>query len=125
MGRVLLAGLPADDLDAYLARADLHPTTRRTVTSVDKLRAALDRVRSQGWAIVDQELEEGLRAVAAPLRDRTGTVVAAVNISTHSTRMSLTQMRSDLLPPLLATAARIEADLELAHGGRPRSAAGA
>jgi IclR family pca regulon transcriptional regulator len=125
MGRVLLAGLPADDLDAYLARADLHPTTRRTVTSVDKLRAALDRVRSQGWAIVDQELEEGLRAVAAPLRDRTGKVVAAVNISTHSTRMSLTQMRSDLLPPLLATAARIEADLELAHGGGPRSAAGA
>jgi len=124
MGRVLLAGLAPDDLDAYLARAELRPTTRRTVTNVDKLRAAVDRARSQGWAMVDQELEEGLRAVAAPLRDRTGKVIAAINISTHSTRMSLSRMRSDLLPPLLATAARIEADLELAQGGGPRSASG-
>ncbi len=125
MGRVLLAGLSDRDLDTYLARAELHPTTRRTITSVEKLHAALDRVRSQGWAIVDQELEDGLRAVAVPLRDRTGKVVAAINISTHSTRMSLTQMRSDLLPPLLAAAARIEADFELAQGGGPRSASGA
>lgn len=124
MGRVLLAGLPAGDLDAYLARAELRAMTRRTVTNVDKLRVMVDRVRSQGWAIVDQELEDGLRAIAAPLRDRTGRVVAAVNISTHSTRMSLGQMRSDLLPPLLATVARIESDLELAQGGGPRSASG-
>jgi IclR family pca regulon transcriptional regulator len=122
MGRVLLAGLDEQALDAYFARAELRPFTSRTVHSPDELRAILDRVRAQGWAIVDQELEEGLRAVAAPLRDRTGRVVAAINVSTHSTRTSLAQMRRDLLPPLLATAASIESDLELAQGGRARPA---
>lgn len=125
MGRVLLAGLDPEDLEAYLARVELRPITRRTVSSVATLRATLERIRTQGWAIVDQELEDGLRAVAVPLRNRTGAVVAAMNISTHSTRMALPQMRSDLLPPLLATAARIEADFELAQGGGPRSVAGA
>jgi IclR family pca regulon transcriptional regulator len=126
MGRVLLAGLRPSVLDAYLARADLRAFTQRTLYTPDKLRAAVERVRNQGWAIVDQELEEGLRAVAAPVRDRSGRVVAAINVSTHSTRTSLGQMRRDLLPPLLATAARIEADLELAQGGggsRPASGA--
>jgi IclR family transcriptional regulator, pca regulon regulatory protein len=125
MGRVLLAGLPMPELDAYLARAELRPYTQRTVHSVADLRAALERVRSQGWAIVDQELEEGLRAVAAPIRDRGGRVVAAINVSTHSSRTSLAQMRRDLLPPLLATAAHIAADLELAQGGGTRPASGA
>jgi IclR family pca regulon transcriptional regulator len=126
MGRVLLAGLDVAELDAYLARADLRPFTQRTLHSPDKLRGALERVRKQGWAIVDQELEVGLRAVAAPVRDRSGRVVAAINVSTHSSRTSLGQMRRDLLPPLLATAALIEADLELAQGGsgiRPASGA--
>ena len=126
MGRVLLAGLRPQDLDAYFGRADLRAFTQRTLSTPDKLRAAVERVRNQGWAIVDQELEEGLRAVAAPVRDRSGRVVAAINVSTHSTRTSLGQMRRDLLPPLLATAARIEADLELAQGGggsRPASGA--
>jgi IclR family pca regulon transcriptional regulator len=126
MGRVLLAGLPRPDLDRYFARADLRSFTHRTLHTPDKLRAAIERVRNQGWAIVDQELEEGLRAVAAPVRDRSGRVIAAINVSTHSTRTSLGQMRRDLLPPLLATAARIEADLELAQGGAgPRPASGA
>ena len=125
MGRVLLAGLPDHDLDAYLARVKLAPTTRRTITSPEQLRAAVERVRTQGWAIVDQELEDGLRAVAAPLHDRDGRVVAAMNISTHSSRMSLAQMRSDLLPALLATAGRIEGDLALAGGGRRGRARGA
>jgi IclR family pca regulon transcriptional regulator len=126
MGRVLLAGLDEPELDAYLARADLRPFTKRTLHSPDKLRAALERVRKQGWAIVDQELEDGLRAIAAPVHDRSGRVVAAINISTHSSRTSLGQLRRDLLPPLLAAAALIEADLELAQGGsgtRPASGA--
>jgi IclR family transcriptional regulator, pca regulon regulatory protein len=125
MGRVLLAGMPAPELDAYLARAQVRPYTQRTVPSVDELRAVLERVRNQGWAIVDQELEEGLRAIAAPIRDRSGRVVAAINVSTHSSRTSLGQMRRDLLPPLLATAAHIAGDLDLAQGGGTRPASGA
>lgn len=111
MGRVLLAGLPDDELDAYLAAVAPAPLTARTVTSADVLRAEVTKVRTQGWALVNQELEEGLRALAAPVRDRTGKVVAAVNVSTHASRTSLEAMRRDLLPPLLKAAADIEADI--------------
>jgi IclR family pca regulon transcriptional regulator len=112
MGRVLLAGLPPEELEAYLDRARLERLTRHTVTSPEGLRAELAKARAQGWALVDQELEEGLRAIAAPLRDRNGRVVAAVNVSAHASRTSLESMRRDLLPPLLAAATRIEADLQ-------------
>ena len=89
MGRVLLAGLEPADLDAYLDTVRLGRLTTRTVASVAGLRTELTRVRTQGYAIVDQELEEGLRSVAAPIRDRSGRVVAAVNVSTHAARSSL------------------------------------
>ncbi|GAB3448029.1 IclR family transcriptional regulator domain-containing protein [Actinophytocola sediminis] len=116
MGRVLLAGLPAEALEGYLSTVRLEPLTARTVTSVAALRGELARVRGQGWSLVNQELEEGLRAVAAPIRDRAGTVVAALNVSTHASRTSLESLRRDLLPPLLKTAAHVEADLP---GRRP------
>ncbi|MDS1271247.1 IclR family transcriptional regulator C-terminal domain-containing protein [Lipingzhangella sp. LS1_29] len=114
MGRVLLAGKSDPEVEAYLERAELRRLTSRTITSAAKLRAELERVRSQGWAIVDQELEEGLRSVAAPIRDSSQTVVAAANVSAHSSRAPVEDLRRDLLPALLATTARIEADLEIA-----------
>lgn len=111
MGRVLLAGLPDDELAAYLEKIALQRLTARTVASATALRTELTRVRAQGWALVDQELEEGLRAVAAPIRDRAGRVVAAVNVSAHASRTTLESIRRDVVPPLLAAAARISADL--------------
>ena len=84
MGRVLLAGLPADALDAYLAAVPLRPLSPRTVTSADALRRELAKVRRQGWALVDQELEQGLRSVAAPIRDRGGETVAAMTAPERS-----------------------------------------
>jgi IclR family pca regulon transcriptional regulator len=111
MGRVLLAGLAESDLDAYLSVVRMEPLTARTVSSVTALRGEIARVRSQGWALVNQELEEGLRALAVPIRDRSGKVVAALNVSAHASRTSLEAMRRDLLPPLLKAAARVEADL--------------
>ncbi|TXK35937.1 IclR family transcriptional regulator [Nonomuraea sp. C10] len=111
MGRVLLAGLPPADLDAYLDQADLRRLTSRTITVPSALRDELDGIRERGWAMVDQEMEEGLRSIAAPIRDRSGAVVAAVNVSTHASRTTLQQARRTLLPPLLATAAKIEGDL--------------
>jgi IclR family transcriptional regulator, pca regulon regulatory protein len=111
MGRVLLAGLPEPSLASYLSAVRLAKLTARTVSSVAALRAELARVRSQGWALVDQELEEGLRALAVPIHDRSGKVVAAVNVSAHAGRTPLDAMRRDLLPPLQKAAARIEADL--------------
>lgn len=118
MGRVLLAWLPPAELDAYFTRAKLRRHTSRTLTSPIQLRAELDRVRAQGWAMVDQELEEGLRSLAAPIRDASGQVVAAVNVSTHASRTTPESARRDLLPSLLATAARIETDLHAT--GTPR-----
>jgi IclR family transcriptional regulator, pca regulon regulatory protein len=110
MGRVLLAGLTDAELDAYLDAVDLVPLTTRTVSSIAALRGEITRARSQGFALVNQELEDGLRAIAAPIRDRTGRIIAALNVSAHASRTSLEVMRRDLLPPLLKTAARIEAD---------------
>jgi IclR family pca regulon transcriptional regulator len=124
MGRALLAGLPDDELESYLSEVKLTRLSPRTVTTVATLRSELGKVRDQGWAMVDQELEEGLRAVAAPIRDRSGRVVAAVNLSAHASRMSTESVRRNLLPPLLATAARIEADLRVAASSRPRRSAG-
>ncbi|MDG4823151.1 IclR family transcriptional regulator C-terminal domain-containing protein [Asanoa sp. WMMD1127] len=114
MGRVLLAGLPDDELAAYLDTVAIGRLTPRTISGVTALRTELQRVRAQGWALVDQELEEGLRAVAAPIRDRAGRVVAAVNVSTAASRTTLEAIRRDLVPPLLAAAARISADLPAA-----------
>jgi IclR family transcriptional regulator, pca regulon regulatory protein len=122
MGRVQLAALPEAELDAYLDRVELRPLTANTLTDPAKVRAELDRIRGQGWALVDQELEEGLRSIAAPIRDRTGRVVAAVNVSAHASRASKDAVRRVLLPPLLATAERIETDLRAA-GATPAAGA--
>lgn len=111
MGRVLLAGLPTAQLDTYLAAVRPEPLTSRTIRDADALRAELDTVRRQGWALVDQELEDGLRAVAAPITDRSGGLVAAVNVSLHAARSSAESIRRDTLPALLDTATAISADL--------------
>jgi IclR family pca regulon transcriptional regulator len=111
MGRVLLAGLPPAELDAYFDRVDLEPLTERTVTDETRLRRLLVEVREQGWAIVDQELEEGVRSVAAPLMSADGRVEAALNVSGHATRVTLEHLRRRFLPQVLETARRINADL--------------
>ncbi|MEU5904549.1 IclR family transcriptional regulator C-terminal domain-containing protein [Micromonospora sp. NPDC047467] len=120
MGRVLLAAQPADWLDAYLAKAELRPLTRRTITDPGKLRTVLTKIATQGYAIVDQELEEGLRSLAAPIHGENGAVVAAVNVSAHASRGSFEVIRRDLLPPLLLAAKRIEEDV---RGGHTRAGA--
>ncbi|MCP2032507.1 IclR family pca regulon transcriptional regulator [Okibacterium sp. HSC-33S16] len=107
MGRVLLAGLTDAALDEYLASIDREPLTERTVVNSADLRATLTEVREQGWALVDQELEPGLRSLAAPLHNTTGDVVAAINVSTSTSTASLERMSEEYLPALLAAAADI------------------
>lgn len=84
MGRVLLADLNPIALDTYFAQADLTPPTDRTRHTEQDLREILAATAAQGWAEVDSELEAGLYSLAAPIRNRAGTVVAAVNVSTPS-----------------------------------------
>jgi IclR family transcriptional regulator, pca regulon regulatory protein len=103
MGRVLLAALPPEQLDPYLAEAELERWTDRTITDPDRLRASLDEVRQRGWALVDQELEIGLRSVAAPIR-RGPETIAALNVSSAVSRVSLDDLRRRILPPLVQTA---------------------
>lgn len=113
MGRVLLAGMPDAALDDVLAASDIRPLTERTVTGAANLRREIEQVRAQGWAVVDGELEAGLRSVAVPVRDRRGDVVAAVNVSTSATRDSVEHIVDEYLPLLQRTAQAIDAELRL------------
>jgi len=114
MGRVLLADLPAADRAAALDRADRTALTKRTLVSTEDLTAAVETVAAQGWAMVDEELQDGLRSLAVGVRDRAGTVVAAVNMALHVGRDTPEETVDRLLPPLREAAARIEADLAVA-----------
>jgi IclR family transcriptional regulator, pca regulon regulatory protein len=111
MGRVLLAALDDATLESYLATLAVERFTPHTVADTTELRARLLETRQQGFALVDQELEHGLRSVAAPVRDRHGTVVAAVNVSSNTSRVTRERARRELLPPLLRAVSYIEADL--------------
>lgn len=121
VGRVILADLADEEIEVRLARTELRPLTAHTLTSPTLLRAELRRVRRQGYAIVDQELEEGLCSIAAPVRDRDGVVVAAVNIPVHAGRTPLESVRRELLPQLLTAVAAIEADLRITDPARAAS----
>jgi IclR family pca regulon transcriptional regulator len=111
LGRVLLADLPEDEAAALLSAAPRPKLTPRTVTDVDALCSELATVRRQGWALVDQELELGVRSLAAPLRDAGGRTLAAINVGCHPARVDLKTMRGELLPALLDAAGHINGRL--------------
>ena len=111
MGRVLLAGLSDPQLSMRLDGMQLAALTPHTVTDPETLRDVLAQVRREGYAAVDQELEEGLRSLAVPIRDASATVVAALNVSVHASRGTMAMLRRDVLPRARAAAEAIEADL--------------
>ncbi|CCF68425.1 PcaR protein [Xanthomonas citri pv. punicae str. LMG 859] len=107
MGRVLLAALPGDTLQAYLERTTLRPRTDRTVTQASALLEVLARTRREGMCLTDQELEIGLRSIAVPVRNLRGEVIAALNIGAQAGRVSLQTMQTQLLEPLKQAAQRL------------------
>ena len=116
MGRVLLAGLPDEQLSAAVKYAPaLSAYTAKTIHDKAALLKELDAVRRQGWALVDQELEIGLRSIATAITDANGKVIAALNIGTHATRWPMQKLLQDVLPALKETAAAISS---LAARGR-------
>lgn len=117
MGRVLLAALPDDELADQLAHAEAHALTARTATDVGALRELVLAARRDGHAIVDQELEEGLRSAAVPLRDATGATLAAMNVSTHAGRTSVDELVGRMVPRLQVAAEAIGRDLTRMGGG--------
>jgi len=107
MGRVQLAALSAGELDRYFEEADIEAVTEKTVTDERKLRAILAQVKRQGYSEVDGELEIGLRALAVPITDRAGRVVASIALSTLATGKTGKRAGNPLLAPLQACATRI------------------
>ncbi len=107
MGRVLLAELPDDEIRGVFDRSDHSRATPHTVSDFDALLERIGDVRRTGWALLDQELEVGVRSVAAPIRDSSGDAVAAVNVSTHAGRTDVDQIHEVFVPHRLAAAANI------------------
>lgn len=110
-GRVLLADLDEEQLRSFLSDLHAEPLTGHTRTDPDSVEQMIATARADGYAIADQELDPVLRSIAAPVRGTNGRTVAAVNVSTHVTRTSLTQLRESILPRLLETSAAISAAL--------------
>lgn len=108
MGRVLAAGLPDAEIDVFARRSAPKPLTPKSVTDPATLAAAIRQARADGYVLVDEELELGLRSIAVPIRDRSGRTVAAINVSTQAARHSVEEMRRDMLPMLREAAERIE-----------------
>jgi len=107
MGRILLAYLPTEQLEQYLAKVNLIPHTSRTITSVEKLRVALRTIRRNGYALCDQEYEVGLRSLAVPVYSSSGRVVATLNLSGNAPRISVLEMQSRYLTPLRNAASEL------------------
>ena len=109
-GKVLLAALPADQVSAALSqpsRSALPPYIGR---SPEQLRDELAEVRARGWALADEELAPGVRSVAVPVRDGTGAVRAAMNVTVHAAETTTQRLLHDYLPLLLTTAGEISAE---------------
>jgi IclR family transcriptional regulator, pca regulon regulatory protein len=109
MGRVLLAGLDDAALDDYIESTALERLTPHTITEASRFRKVIEETRVNGWSLVDQELEEGVRSIAAPIRNGRGEVIAAMNVSCHASRVDVTRMRGEFRPRLLEAAAEISA----------------
>ena len=108
MGRVLIAGLPEAERESFLATVAIDPLTPNSISERADLIAEIARCAAQGYSLVDEELEVGLRSIAVPVRDRAGRVVAALNISTQASRFSPAEMEREILPPLREAARQIE-----------------
>ncbi|MCX7303570.1 MAG: helix-turn-helix domain-containing protein [Hyphomicrobiales bacterium] len=108
MGRVLLSDLPTPELEAFLARSTIERRTAKSITSRKRIATEIATAARQGFAIVNEELELGLLSIAVPIRDRTGRIVAAINVSTQSARFSNAELESRALPKLRKAASAIE-----------------
>lgn len=113
IGRVLLAGLSDEQIEAYYDKFELRRFTDATITDLGRMKEELLQIREQGWALVDQELEIGLCSLAAPVHDASGRVVAAINVSTGPRRGMTPEILDGLLPSLLEHAAAGSRDVAL------------
>ncbi|WP_322986282.1 IclR family transcriptional regulator domain-containing protein [Streptomyces sp. S584] len=114
LGRVLLADLPPAGLAPLLDHAELRPLAPHTLTHRTEREAALERACAEGYALVDEELEAGLRSIAVPVRDRAGSAVASINVAMHSSSRTIEACLEEVLPDWVETSWG-PADLDVAH----------
>jgi IclR family transcriptional regulator, pca regulon regulatory protein len=114
LGRMLLAGLPDAEVLRLLKASEREARTRHTVTEIDLLMGKVQQARKQGWCMVNQELEEGLVSLAAPIVNRAGRTVAALNISGQVNRTTPRQMQDSMLPALREAALEVSRRLAIA-----------
>jgi len=107
IGQIVLAGLPDEELREFLAKGDFPRLTPYTITDKEQLEAAVLEARQQGYALVDQQLELGLRSLAVPIRDRSGDVVCGLSVSRFNETRSPEETTAQYLPALLDTAEKI------------------
>lgn len=117
-GKVLLAALPPERLAEYLGRVELSPYTDRTITDRETLARHLETIAVQGYAVGNEELEEGIRGVAAPIRNHIGRVVAAVIISGPAMRLTDERLAAELIPLVRTAASEISLKLGYLAGSR-------
>ncbi len=116
MGRVLLAGESAAGLKRYFEVAELAPLTKYTVTDVADLRRVIDKTRRTGYSVVKDELDYGVVALAVPVHDQQGRVVAALNSSSHSSRITVANLVRERLDMLQGVSRQITKDLASVPG---------
>lgn len=107
IGRVMLAQLPPAALDRYFDTVELAPYTEFTETSPARLREIIARVREQGYAVVDQEIDLNVRAIAVPVRAASGKACGGLNVSVKSSRVPLARLTGEFLAPMQAAANRL------------------
>ena len=111
-GRILLAALPEEELLEYLDNAKITKLTPNSVTSKVKLRSLIEETRTKGWSIVDQGFEIGLRGMAVPIRNKSGQVIAALNVGCPTSRISYQEMNSTILLELQKASQTITENLQ-------------
>lgn len=115
MGQILLANLSETELNNYFKTTDLQKWTTKTVVDKQKLKAQFTKIKKEGWVFIEQQLEDGLSSLAAPIRNHEGKVIAAINISSHANRIDNKVIEENLLPLLIETAEKISDDYSKSH----------
>jgi IclR family pca regulon transcriptional regulator len=111
MGRILLAELSPEQLDRYFQKVALDPLTERTITDEKRLRNIIGKADEQGWILVDQEVEDGIRSLAVPIRNPDGRAEVALTVCSHAFRVSAERVKKEFLPLARETCARITSEL--------------
>lgn len=112
MGRVIISQMNSEDKEKLMQSLELKAFTEKTITDKKAWQNEIDKVAKQGWAMVDQELEEGVRSIAVPIVDSRNCTIAALNISGHASRVSVEDLQNRFLPKLQACAEQINLALK-------------